>query len=120
MNVTCVNVHDLLHGEAQVHGTAVLVDRLWPRGVRKADLHHDLWLKEVAPTTELRKWFGHDPEKFDEFTRRYRAELDENQEGWEPILQAAKGGDVTLLYSAHDVEHNNALVLMQYLDGKMS
>lgn len=116
MNVTCVNVHDLLHGEAQVHGTAVFVDRLWPRGVRKADLHHDLWLKEVAPTTELRKWFGHDPEKFDEFTRRYRAELDEaHGAGNGDVDKLLELGDVTLLYAAHDREHNHAVVLAAWM-----
>ena len=101
-------------------GTRFLVERLWPRGMKKESLRMDAWVKDVAPSNELRKWFNHDPQKWEEFQKRYRAELDENQEGWEPILQAAKGGDVTLLYSAHDVEHNNALVLMQYLDGKMS
>lgn len=101
-------------------GTRFLVERLWPRGMKKESLKMDAWVKDVAPSNELRKWFNHDPQKWEEFQKRYRAELDANQEGWEPILQAAKGGDVTLLYSAHDVEHNNALVLMQYLDGKMS
>ena len=101
-------------------GTRFLVERLWPRGMKKESLKMDAWVKDVAPSNELRKWFNHDPQKWEEFQKRYQAELDANQEGWEPILQAAKGGDVTLLYSAHDVEHNNALVLMQYLDGKMS
>lgn len=101
-------------------GTRFLVERLWPRGMKKESLKMDAWVKDVAPSNELRKWFNHDPQKWEEFQNRYQAELDANQEGWEPILQAAKGGDVTLLYSAHDVEHNNALVLMQYLDGKMS
>ena len=101
-------------------GTRFLVERLWPRGMKKESLKMDAWVKDVAPSNELRKWFNHDPQKWEEFQKHYWAELDANQEGWEPILQAAKGGDVTLLYSAHDVEHNNALVLMQYLDGKMS
>ena len=101
-------------------GTRFLVERLWPRGMKKESLKMDAWVKDVAPSNELRKWFNHDPQKWEEFQKHNWAELDANQEGWEPILQAAKGGDVTLLYSAHDVEHNNALVLMQYLDGKMS
>ena len=101
-------------------GTRFLVERLWPRGMKKEALKMDAWVKDVAPSNELRKWFNHDPQKWEEFQKRYQAELDANREGWEPILQAAKGGDVTLLYSAHDVAHNNALVLKQYLDGKMS
>ena len=100
---------------APADGKRFLVERLWPRGIRKEALAMDAWLKEVAPSTELRKWFGHRPERWEEFRRRYRAELDENAEEWKPILAAARHDPVTLLYSAHDVQHNGALVLRDYL-----
>jgi uncharacterized protein YeaO (DUF488 family) len=94
----------------------VLVDRLWPRGVRKTALKLDAWLKDVAPSTELRRWFGHDPEKWREFHRRYSHELERNPGALTPLLVAAAAGDVTLVYSAHDVEHNQAVVLKEFLD----
>ncbi|MCC6955921.1 MAG: DUF488 domain-containing protein [Anaerolineales bacterium] len=97
-------------------GTRFLVERLWPRGMRKEALQMDAWLKDVAPSSDLRRWFGHDPLKWDEFEKRYWAELKSNPDAWAPILQAAKQGDVTLLYSAHDTEHNNALALMRFLE----
>jgi len=100
-------------------GQRLLVERLWPRGVKKEALAADAWLKEVAPSTELRKWFGHRPERWDDFRRRYRAELAANPAAWQPILEAARRGPVTLLYSAHDIEHNGALVLREYLNGKL-
>jgi uncharacterized protein YeaO (DUF488 family) len=96
-------------------GRRLLVERLWPRGMKKEALAADAWVKEVAPSTELRKWFGHRPERWDEFRRRYRDELAANPEAWAPILDAANHGPVTLLYSAHDTEHNGALVLREYL-----
>ena len=99
-------------------GTRFLVERLWPRGVRKADVHMDAWLKEVAPSDQLRKWFSHDPEKWTEFQRRYFSELDAHQDAWQPILEAAAHGTVTLLYSSHDREHNNAVALKAFLEGK--
>jgi uncharacterized protein YeaO (DUF488 family) len=92
-----------------------LVERLWPRGVRRADLQFAAWLKDVAPSSELRRWFGHDPQKWTEFRRRYAAELDRHPEAWRPLLDAASAGDITLLYSSHDVEHNNAVALRDYL-----
>ena len=92
-----------------------LVERLWPRGVRRADLQLEAWLKDVAPSSELRRWFGHDPQKWTEFRRRYAAELDCHPEAWKPLVDAAISGDVTLLYSSHDVEHNNAVALRDYL-----
>ena len=96
-------------------GQRFLVERLWPRGVKKEALAADGWLKDVAPSTELRKWFAHQDERWEEFRRRYRTELRANRAAWEPILEAAKRGPVTLLYSAHDTEHNSALVLREYL-----
>ena len=96
-----------------------LVERLWPRGVKKTALANAVWLKDVAPSTELRKWFGHDPKRWEDFQRRYRVELKEHQAVLESILQAARRGTVTLLYSSHDTEHNNAVVLRNYLQRKL-
>ncbi len=97
-------------------GTRFLVERLWPRGMKKEELKMKAWLKDVAPSPALRKWFAHDPDKWQEFQKRYRAELKANPEAWKPVLEAAKHGDVTLLYSAHDTQHNSALVLKSFLD----
>ena len=93
-----------------------LVERLWPRGVRRSSLRLSDWLRDVAPSTELRKWFGHDPRRWDDFRRRYFAELDAHPEAWQPLRDAAAAAsDVTLLYSSRDVEHNNAVALREYL-----
>lgn len=99
---------------------AYLVERLWPRGLRKESLPLDGWFKEAAPSDELRRWFGHDPVKWAEFQRRYRAELDTRPEAWQPLLRAAQQGDVTFYYSARDTEHNNALVLKAYLEAQLA
>jgi uncharacterized protein YeaO (DUF488 family) len=103
----------------QSDGIRYLVERLWPRGVRKAEIPLDGWLKDVAPSTALRKWFSHEPSRWVEFQRRYFGELDANPDCWKPILDAARRGRVTLIFSSHDVEHNNALALKQYLDEKL-
>jgi uncharacterized protein YeaO (DUF488 family) len=100
---------------ARGDGRRILVERLWPRGVKKEALAADAWMKDVAPSTELRKWFDHRVERWEEFQRRYRKELDANTEAWEPILESNRRGRVTLLYSAHDAVHNGALVLRDYL-----
>jgi uncharacterized protein YeaO (DUF488 family) len=100
-------------------GTRFLVDRLWPRGVKKERLEMEAWLKDVAPSPSLRKWFGHDPAKWQEFQRRYRAELKANSDAWQPILAAAKQGEVTLLYSARDTEHNSAVLLKAFLEEQL-
>ena len=100
---------------ARGDGRRILVERLWPRGMKKGALAADAWMKEVAPTTELRKWFDHRVERWEEFRRRYRAELDAKPGAWEPIADAGRRGPVTLLYSAHDVLHNGAVVLRDYL-----
>jgi uncharacterized protein YeaO (DUF488 family) len=97
-------------------GTRILVERLWPRGIRKDALALDAWLKDVAPSTELRRWFGHDPARWDEFRKRYAGELDAHPDAWREIQQAATGGTVTLLFSAHDTVHNNAVALKSYLE----
>lgn len=97
-------------------GTRILVERLWPRGVKKTSLKLDDWRKDVGPTTELRKWFSHDPAKWDEFRKRYFVELEANREAWGPIADAAAKGTVTLIYSSHDSEHNNAVALAEFLE----
>jgi uncharacterized protein YeaO (DUF488 family) len=97
-------------------GTRFLVDRIWPRGVKKEDLQIEDWLKQVAPSDELRKWFGHEAEKWPEFQERYFAELDDQAEALEPIREAADRGTVTLVYGAKDTEHNNAVALKAYLE----
>ena len=101
---------------AKSDGHRILVERLWPRGLKKAALAAHAWNKDVAPSTNLRKWFDHRAERWAEFRRRYRAELDSNPAAWKPILEAAARGRVTLLYSAHDTVHNGAVVLHEYLD----
>jgi uncharacterized protein YeaO (DUF488 family) len=100
---------------ARSDGRRILVERLWPRGMKKETLAADAWIKEVAPSTQLREWFGHRVERWEGFRRRYRAELDANPAAWKPILEAATPGTVTLLYSAHDTVHNGAVVLREYL-----
>jgi uncharacterized protein YeaO (DUF488 family) len=97
-------------------GARFLVDRLWPRGMKKESLYMAAWCKDSAPSNELRYWFNHDPDKWKEFQRRYRAELAAHATGWQPLLDAAKQGDITLLFSAHDTEHNNAVALKAYLE----
>lgn len=101
---------------ARGDGRRILVERLWPRGMTKDSLDAYAWVKEVAPSTELRKWFAHRVERWPEFRRRYIEELDAKPETWAPLLAASKRRAVTLLYSAHDVEHNSAVVLRDYLE----
>jgi uncharacterized protein YeaO (DUF488 family) len=100
-------------------GRRFLVERLWPRGVTKQKRRVDAWLKDAAPTTELRTWFAHGPEKGIEFRKRYRRELDAAPEAWAPILAAGGRGRVTLVYSSHDTEHNNAVVLREYVGARL-
>jgi len=96
-------------------GLRILVERLWPRGVSKGKAAVDLWLKDVAPSTELRKWFNHDPEKWDEFRKRYQAELAETGDLLTLLKHRASEGTVTFVYAAHDEQHNSALVLQEFL-----
>ena len=97
-------------------GTRILVDRLWPRGLTKEKAAIDLWLKEIAPSTELRKWFAHDPEKWKGFRDRYRKELKDHPEEVEQIRKMANVGTVSLIYGARDQEHNEAVVLKEFLE----
>jgi uncharacterized protein YeaO (DUF488 family) len=115
--ITLVRVHDY---EKAADRPTFLVERLWPRGVRRADLQPSVWLKDVGPSNELRRWFGHEPEKWDEFRRRYFAELDDHPETWRPLGDAIAAGDITLLYSSRDTEHNNAVALREYLTARLS
>ena len=96
-------------------GTRILVDRLWPRGLSKDAAGIDLWLKEIAPSTPLRKWFGHDPVKWPRFRDRYFAELDANSEAMTRLREELRKGPVTLVYAAKDREHNDAVALAEYL-----
>ncbi len=100
-------------------GTRFLVDQLWPRGIKKDDLELAGWLRQVAPSSPLRKWFGHDPTRWTEFRRKYLSELARKPEAWGPLLEAAKNGDVTLVFGAKDIEHNNALALQAFLQKKL-
>ncbi len=100
-------------------GARFLVDHLWPRGLKKEALRVKAWVKEVSPSNELRQWFGHDPAKWKEFERRYFAELGQKPETWERLLQAAREEDITLVFSARDAEHNNAVALKSYLEKRL-
>ena len=100
-------------------GIRFLVERLWPRGVKKGDLRIDAWLTDLAPSKPLRRWFAHDPKKWSEFQRRYFVELDNHPEACEQIRSAARHGRVTLVYSAHDTEYNNAVALKEYLNTRL-
>jgi uncharacterized protein YeaO (DUF488 family) len=100
---------------ARGDGRRILVERLWPRGMTKQDVAADEWRKEVAPSTEIRKEFGHRVDRWEDFRKHYRHELDANPAGWEPILIASAAGPVTLVYSARDTRHNGAVVLRDYL-----
>jgi uncharacterized protein YeaO (DUF488 family) len=114
-----IDVHRVYDDDGRGSGARFLVDRLWPRGKKKEELHLDGWLKDVAPSDRLRRWFGHDPERWDEFVRRYDAELEAHPAAWQPLLDAAKKGEVTLLFGAKDEEHNNAVALKAYLEKKL-
>ncbi|MBL8895790.1 MAG: DUF488 family protein [Rhizobiales bacterium] len=96
-------------------GARLLVDRVWPRGIRRADLALDDWIREIGPSSDLRSWFGHDPDRWNEFRRLYRAEPDAGGEALECCLAWCRKGPVTLLYGARDDEHNQAVVLLEYL-----
>lgn len=100
-------------------GARFLIDRLWPRGIAKKDFQLTAWMKEVAPSQALRQWFHHDTDRWEEFRKRYLVELEQKPETWQPILQAARLGNVTLLFSARDREHNNALILKEFLEERM-
>lgn len=101
-------------------GTRVLIDRLWPRGVKKADAAIDQWIKDISPSTALRKWFGHDPARWQEFRRRYAVEVHEHPEQLDKLRALARQGQITLVFSAHDEDHNDAVVLKDLLLGQQT
>ncbi|MEW5801612.1 MAG: DUF488 domain-containing protein [bacterium] len=101
------------------NGFRVLVDRLWPRSLKKEEVKVDLWLKNIAPSNELRKWFAHDPQKWDTFQQKYSEELDSRKDLVAMLISKAEEGDLTLLYGAKDEEFNNAIALKKYLEEKM-
>jgi len=114
-----IQVKRVYEPSAPEDGQRFLVDRLWPRGARRETLALDGWLRDVAPSNDLRRWFDHDPSKWEEFQRRYGAELDEKPKAWQPLLDAAGRGDVTLLYSTRETQHNNAVALRAYLQARL-
>jgi uncharacterized protein YeaO (DUF488 family) len=113
MNIKIKRVYEQ---PADGDGSRILVDRLWPRGLTKEKAHVDLWLKEIAPSTELRQWFGHDPEKWKSFRGRYETEIRDHDDLIGMLKDIARQGTVTLLYGARDEKHNEALVLKQFLE----
>ena len=114
MDVDMIQIKRAYDPPAKTDGHRLLVERLWPRGTKKEALHLSGWIKEVAPSTELRRWFGHNPAQWEEFQRRYRAELEEYPEAWSPIPDVARKKRETLLFSSHDAEHNNVVALKSY------
>lgn len=113
MNIKIKRAYEQSHTD---DGLRILVDRLWPRGLTKEKASVDLWLKEIAPSTELRKWFAHDPDKWKSFRGRYETELSHNQDLIKVLKQKAREGTITLIYGARDEKHNEALVLKQFLE----
>ncbi|HEY8586859.1 MAG TPA: DUF488 domain-containing protein [Rhodanobacter sp.] len=111
-----ISVKRVYEPAAESDGYRVLIDRLWPRGMKKEALPLDLWAKELAPSTALRKWFGHDPARWDGFRHRYACELDALTEFWKPLAERATRHPVTILFGARDEEHNNAVALKSYLE----
>jgi uncharacterized protein YeaO (DUF488 family) len=110
-----IHIRRAYEAPASTDGRRFLVDRVWPRGRRKEDLRVEAWCKDVAPSTELRRWFGHQPERWEEFQRLYFEELDRNPHAWMPLLRAAQEGPITLVYGARDTERNQAVALTRYL-----
>jgi uncharacterized protein YeaO (DUF488 family) len=104
---------------AKSDGRRMLVDRVWPRGIARDDLRIDAWLKDLAPSTGLRKWFGHDPAKWDEFKKRYARELEQRAGALEELVAQARAGHVTLVFGAKDTEHNNAVALKEHLERRL-
>jgi uncharacterized protein YeaO (DUF488 family) len=115
-----ISIKRIYADPARSDGLRILVDRVWPRGVSRDAAAIDLWLKEVAPSTELRKWFDHDPKKWVEFRKRYKAELKASPDHVQALLDHARRGPLTLVYSARDEQHNQAVVLKEYLEEKRS
>jgi uncharacterized protein YeaO (DUF488 family) len=113
-----VKIKRAYEAPAEEDGTRILVDRLWPRGVSKKDAALDLWMKDIAPSTDLRKWFGHDPDRWDEFRRRYAREIEHNLSLLDQLRSLALKGRITLVYSARDETHNDAVELKALILGQ--
>lgn len=111
-----INIKRVYETPETSDGNRILIDRLWPRGLTKEKADIYLWLKEIAPSSDLRKWFGHDPVKWEEFKKKYHAELKANKQVMQKLISEIKKGNVTLVYGARDEEHNDAVVLKQYLE----
>ena len=111
-----IKVKRVYEEAAKSDGTRILVDRIWPRGVSKEKAKLDDWIKEVAPSTELRKWFNHEDDLFDEFSKRYKKELEDHKDLTDSLLEIAKKKQLTLIYSAKNEKHNQAVVLKEFLD----
>ncbi|AFT71314.1 Uroporphyrin-III C-methyltransferase [Alloalcanivorax dieselolei B5] len=114
--IQCKRVYD---ARDDSDGYRALVDRAWPRGMKKDHVAADHWFRQLAPSTALRKWFGHDPQRWEEFQCRYHEELEANPEPVEALLKTCAGRPLTLLYAARDTEHNNALALKNYLEARL-
>ncbi|MCF4007573.1 DUF488 family protein [Corynebacterium uropygiale] len=119
-DVHTLKIHDYLKDPGLAQGAVVLVDRLWPRGIKKADVPLDAWLKDVAPSPDLRRWFHHEPERFEEFSRRYREELAVSNNDVESLEKLAEKGPVTLLFAARDRDVNHAVVLASWLADRLA
>lgn len=115
-----INVKRAYEAPATDDGTRILVDRLWPRGLRKTDAAIDRWMKDIAPSTELRKWFGHDPARWQKFRQRYADEIQKSPEELNELRTCARAGPITLVFAAHDETRNNAVVLRDILLGRIS
>jgi uncharacterized protein YeaO (DUF488 family) len=118
-DVMSIEVKRAYEPPAKSDGYRVLVDRIWPRGVTRDGLAIDAWLKDVAPSTALRKWFGHDPNKWDEFKRRYAQELEPHAAALGPLVERARAGRITLVFGAKDTERNNAVALKEHLERRL-
>jgi uncharacterized protein YeaO (DUF488 family) len=115
-----IRVKRVYEPPARNDGVRFLVDHLWPRGLKKEVLQIEAWLKAVSPSNELRSWFGHDPSRWKDFQRRYFDELNQKPETWAALLQTAQTKSITLVFSARDIEHNNAVALKTYLEKKLA
>jgi uncharacterized protein YeaO (DUF488 family) len=113
--MTTIDLKRIYEAPSAADGYRVLVDRVWPRGMTKEKADIDLWAKDVAPSTDLRKWFGHDPARWNEFQKKYREELEGNKPALKDLIAKAKGGQLTLLYGARDEKHNQAVVLHEFM-----
>jgi len=111
-----VQIKRIYEERSDTDGRRILVDRLWPRGISKERAAIDLWMKDIAPSVELRRWFGHDPSRWEEFRARYRRELAEKENLLSTLREMERGGTVTLIYAAKDMDHNNAVVLKEAIE----